>query len=172
MNRFAFAFALGAIIHLCHAVSEAQIKVEPDKENVVASRIEGDWQSHAKLTEQLTGNPKARPTKFSFKSDESVVAKIPEKYATFFVSQKLKVYFAGFVMIDGKSSPFVLTQIRGNPYVFFWLERNGDPYGNGESFNVVIVPAKDQQNDLLFVGGDFNNQPFSAFERTKSEPKK
>jgi hypothetical protein len=34
-----------------------------------------------------------------------------------------------------------------------------------ESFNVMIARAKEPANDLLFIGGDFNNQPFSAFKR-------
>lgn len=49
---------------------------------------------------------------------------------------------------------------------------NGDPFGNGESFNVMLAVAKDKQDDLLFVGGDFNNQPFSAFERSLKRQKK
>jgi hypothetical protein len=37
--------------------------------------------------------------------------------------------------------------------------------GDAESFNVMLAVAKESANDLLFIGGDFNNQPFSAYER-------
>lgn len=84
----------------------------------------------------------------------------------------MQIYLAGFVNLDGKDCPFVLTHTRGNPHVVFWLEREGDPFGNGESFNVMLAVAQKKQNDLLFVGGDFNNQAFSAFERIKTEPEK
>jgi hypothetical protein len=46
-------------------------------------------------------------------------------------------------------------------------EKNGNPMGDGESFNLVIAPAKEKGQDLLFIGGDFNNQAFAAFERAK-----
>ena len=84
----------------------------------------------------------------------------------------MKVYLAGHLELNGKKCPFVVTHVRGNPHVMFWLERDGDPFGNGESFNVMLAVAENKQDDLLFVGGDFNNQPFSAFERAKVESTK
>ena len=62
-----------------------------------------------------------------------------------------------------------LNEHHGNPYVFYFREKNGDPMGDGESFNLVIAPAKDRMKDMLFIGGDFNNQPFVAFGRQKQE---
>jgi hypothetical protein len=43
----------------------------------------------------------------------------------------------------------------------------GDPLGDAESFNVMLAVARDGTNDLLFIGGDFNNQPFAAYRRVK-----
>ena len=37
---------------------------------------------------------------------------------------------------------------------------------------VMLAVADDKQSDLLFVGGDFNNQPISAFEQAKPELEK
>ena len=159
--RYALTLALTSIGLTAHVVTADELKVEPDKENVVASRLEGIWQTHESLSQRLTGKAKTRSAKLSFKSDPSVAAKVPDKYAKFFREQNMKVYLAGTVELDGKKCPFVVTHIRGNPHVMFWLERDGDPFGNGESFNVMLAVAEDKQNDLLFVGGDFNNQPFS-----------
>lgn len=172
MIRYTFTLALASIAFTAHVAAAEELKVEPDKENVVASRIEGDWQVHAPLTERLTGGQGLLLKKLSFKSDPAVATKIPGKYAEHFQQQNIKIYLAGHVELDGKKCPFVVTNIHGNPHVIFWLERDGDPFGNGESFNVMLTVAEDQQNDLLFVGGDFNNQPFTALERVKKESPK
>ncbi len=169
MIRSTVPLTLAVIAFVANAAVAQELKVEDDKENVVASRIEGDWQASASLNQRLTGREKGRPAKLSFQSDPSVASKVPAKYADYLTQQNLKVYLAGHVQLGEKECPFVLTTIHGNPHVIFWLERDGDPFGNGESFNVMLVVAEDQQNDLLFVGGDFNNQPFSAFERVKRE---
>lgn len=34
---------------------------------------------------------------------------------------------------------------------------------------VMLAVARDKANDLLFIGGDFNNQPFSAYERVEKK---
>lgn len=169
MIRYLLVVALATVAHV--AVAD-ELKVEPDKENVVASRLEGNWQVHESLSRRLTGKAKTRPSKLSFKSDPSVAAKVPDKYAKFFREKNMKVYLAGNVELDGKQCPFVATHIHGNPHIIFWLERDGDPFGNGESFNVMLAVAEDEKGDLLFVGGDFNNQPFSAFERVEVDATK
>ena len=64
---------------------------------------------------------------------------------------------------------FILITHRGNATVVYFRERDGDPMGDGESFIVMLAPAKDRAKDLLLTGGDFNNQPFSAFERARGE---
>ena len=71
--------------------------------------------------------------------------------------------------LQGKENPFIVTTHHGNPHILFWLEQDGNPFGNGESFNVMLTVAKDKKNDLLFIGGDFNNQPFLAFQRSDSK---
>lgn len=160
------------VLLLAQLANAADLKVQPDKENVVASRLEGNWTASAKLTERLTGKASAAIAPISFKSDPSIAAKVPEEYAKFFAERRMQVYLAGYAHFRGKNHPFVLTQLRGNPHVFFWMEKDDDPFGNGTSFNVMLAVAKDRQDDLLFIGGDFNNQSFSALERTKARPDK
>jgi hypothetical protein len=172
MTLYKLSLTLASIVFAANAGTAAELSVEADKENVVSSRLEGDWQLHGALTQRLTGEAKSRPGSLSFTSDPSVAGKIPDKYAKVFAERTMKIYLAGYVNFDGKNHPFVVTNVHGNPHVLFWLERDGDPFGNGESFIVMLTVAKDKQHDLLFVGGDFNNQPFSAFERVKAEPKK
>jgi hypothetical protein len=72
---------------------------------------------------------------------------------------------AGIMTRHNKDYPFILTQLFGSPHIVYFRERDGDPMGDSESFNVMLAPAENKTNDLLFIGGDFNNQPFKAYER-------
>jgi hypothetical protein len=143
-----------------------QLTVQPDKENVVASRLEGPWEPDAELTKRLGGHAIG---KLTFTKDAGVAARIPAKFETFLKSKQ--IYMAGMMAGKGKQYPFVLIEHKGNPYIVFFRERDSDPLGDAESFNVMLAVAEDQQNDLLFVGGDFNNQPFSAYRRVKGDAK-
>ena len=171
MTLYRLLLALTSFMLAANAVAAAELSVEPDKENVVASRLEGTWIQHVELSIRLKGKTLPRYKKISFKSDSSVTGKIPEKHVKFFTERKLKIYLAGYVNIRGKDYPFVLTNVHGNPHVICWLERDGDPFGNLESFNLMLASAKDKKNDLLFTGGDFNNTAFLAFERVAIEPR-
>jgi hypothetical protein len=147
-------------------------KVEPDKENVVASRLEGTWRPHAALTERLTGQHvvaggESPYGELAFKNDPSLAEQLPEKYVKALAERNARIYMAGTMLFRGKELPFYLINVSGNPHVLFFLEQDGDRFGNGESFNVALAPAEERRNDLLFVGGDFNNEPFKAFERVR-----
>ncbi len=144
------------------------LKVTKDKENVVAGRLAGKWKAHLPLTQRLTGT--APPVgaespvgSMSFKIDDSIAGKIPAMYAEFFMDKT--IYMAGTMNYRGKDYPFILIEHKGNPHIAYFRERNGEPMGDAESFNVMLTVAKDTENDLLFIGGDFNNQPFTAYER-------
>ena len=172
MIRISCVFLLAFVGFIPQDTTKHELKVEQDKENVVASRIEGNWQTHESLSQRLTGKANPHRTKLTFTSDPSVASKVPEEYAKFFTENEMKIYMAGNVQIDENKCPFILTHMKGIPHVFFWLEKDGKEFGNGESFNVMLAVAKDNQNDLLFVGGDFNNQAFSAYARIKIESDK
>ncbi|MDP6380276.1 MAG: hypothetical protein QF662_02925 [Phycisphaerae bacterium] len=152
-------------------------KVTRDKENVVASRLEGTWRLHAKLTERLTGRkvrPGGKARGFIFESDSAVAETIPEKYDKFLKGKQ--VFMAGTMRFLGRGAgagarPFILIQYKGNPHIVYFMQRDGAPMGDAESFNLMLAVAKDKAKDLLFIGGDFNNQPFSAFERVPDNPK-
>jgi len=163
--RIFLLLACAVGLSVCSAVAWAAFSVTADKENVVAGRLEGEWQLHAELTRRLLGEE--RPAaQLAFKSAPEMAGKVPAKYEKFL--DKKQIYMAGIVKLKGKEHPFILVEHKGNPHVVWFRERDGDPMGDAESANVMLAPAKDQANDLLFVGGDFNNQPFSAYERVKA----
>jgi hypothetical protein len=146
----------------CTLAAFAGLEVKTEKENLVGSRLIGKWKTHVSLSERLQGNASREET-VAFVEDKTVAVKVPDVYAK--VLKQKPVYLAGMMTRNGKAYPFILTEYNGNPHLFYFREKNGDPMGDGESFNLVIAPAKDKEKDLLFIGGDFNNQPFSAFER-------
>ncbi|HUS57417.1 MAG TPA: hypothetical protein VM141_02090 [Planctomycetota bacterium] len=160
--------AAGAAVVISSAALLAAFKVEANKENVVASRIEGQWQRSADLTERLTGQQQPKQGGLmSFKNDPSVAGKIPAKYEEIEVMRSRKVYMAGTMSYRGRDYPFILVEMNGNPHIVYFRDKEGEPMGDAESFNVMLAPAKDPADDLLFIGGDFNNQPFTAYERMK-----
>ena len=130
-----------------------------DKENVVSSAMEGEWFSRQEGYTMI------------FKKDTTVLEQIPAKYHDF-LKDKI-IYSVGYITIKSatkvftENKPYFLTVLNGNPHVFWFRERNGDPLGDSESFNVFIAIGETSVDDLLYMGGDFNNQPFLRFTRVK-----
>jgi len=151
-----------SILSLCWFTVFGEIEVKKDKENVVASRLIGIWRTSPELSQSLLGG-KTEKEHIVFFEDKSIPGKLPVKYTEFLKGKQ--IYLAGFMTRKDKQYPFILISHKGNPHLIYFREKNGDLMGDGESFNLVITPAKDKGKDLLFIGGDFNNQPFSAFER-------
>jgi hypothetical protein len=172
--RTTLVAVLGMWLTVGLPVAWAEVMVQSDKDNVVGSRLAGTWEADAELTKRLAGNAAAAIT---FASDESIAAKVPAKFETFLSGKS--VYLAGTMTF--KESPagpgavltanFLLIEHKGNPHLVYFLPKDGDPFGNAESMNVMLAVAKDTSNDLLFLGGDFNNQPFAAYKRVKPEAK-
>jgi hypothetical protein len=159
------SLALGA--SLLHA---DELKLTKDKDNVVSSRLAGNWTIEADLNQRLTGEAVVKGgensmQRVTFHAHDSVFDRLPEKYEEFLVKEKSAVFMAGWMIFGEQKCPFFLVQQKGNPHILFFLKEGQDVFGNGESFNVMMAVAKDTKNDLLFIGGDFNNQPFNAYKR-------
>ena len=137
------------------------LTVDEDKENVVASRLEGTWKALDKLTQQLTGSVNEFDVTFSV--DHSVTQDIPKKFMSFFSNKK--IYLAGHMKLKGENCPFLLTTNSGNPHLVYFKARGNDLMANIESFNLFIARAEQSERDILFIGGDFNNCAFMALER-------
>ena len=141
-----------------------ELKVTHNAENVVASRLAGKWVPDAELTERLTGSPPySMDEVLSFKKKSSVAALFPERFREHFADKP--IFMAGTMTLHDQENPFMLAEYNGNPHLFWLRERDGDPVGDGESFNLSLIRAEDRADDLLFIGGDFNNQGFDAYRR-------
>ncbi len=151
------------ILGVAAVLSASDFSVEPDPDNVVASRLVGEWVAHVGLSNRLWSSDKRASTDtLVFRSDPSVASQVPEQYGEFFGGKQ--VYQAGYMGSGEQEHPFLLITFHGNPHVVVFRERGGDPFGDAESFNLFIARARNESDDLLFVGGDFNNQPFKSYE--------
>ena len=150
------------------APQQEAFRVEPDPQNVVASRIQGVWEPDKELAERL--GTAARVSSYEFESDATVAGRIPAMYEEYL--GKMQIFQAGtMTMRRGEATvekfPYILVANHGNPHVIVFRERDGDAMGDTESFNLALVPAKKEADDLLFIGGDFNNEPFKAYKRAE-----
>ncbi len=126
--------------------------------------LQGDWSVEADITNRLRQTPDRKRTGLlSFRSDPEVAKSVPAKYDEFLAEKH--VFMAGYLQRKNERHPFILIEHRGNPFVVYFGERDGNPMGNAESFNVMLAPGENKEDDLLFIGGDFNNQAFDAYER-------
>lgn len=163
-------FAAPLLLPLFALSGDGPFRVTPDEACVVASRLVGAWEPDEELAKRL--GTKARASRITFEADASVAPRVPEKYTEFF-SDKPITLAGSFALVttEGKKEryPFILIGFGGNQNVVCFRERDGDPFGDGESFILTVVPAREQADDLLFTGGDFNNEPFSAYRRVTDE---
>merc|ERR1719348_1991949 len=124
----------------------AQCVLTQDPENVVGTQLAGDWAINLDLTTQLW----------------------PEEDCGSWMDSMGQLFLAGemtFNVGDGEDNkmtfPYVLTSNSGNPHLIYWTDEMTDV----ESFNLMIARAEDRTKDMLFIGGDFNNQAFTAWKR-------
>jgi len=156
------------------APKSSALTLEKVEHNITAQRLVGTWVMDRPATERLTGE-KLKPNEgwvIEFAFDSSMLSKVPAKHVKKFKDMQLKFYLAGHLTLTRGDKPktpltvpFMLTSLFGNPHIVMWFERGGDPYGNTESFMLLLVKAKDTANDLLYLGGDTSNDDFRAFTR-------
>jgi hypothetical protein len=157
------------LLHSPNIAQAPQIKVDNDPLNVIANRLEGDWQAIPDLNKKLGGG-KDHP--ISFKSDSTAVKKLSEKMAKLLIDQR--IYMAGYMTMTRKSYPFFLIIHQGNPTIVYLRPKDKDPYGDIESFLISFAFAQERENDVLFLGPESIAIPrssCSAYERVKARGK-
>ena len=116
------------------------------------------------LTARLRGRePKESADVLAFRSAPEIASHVPAEIEKALDGKS--IFMAGIMTRKEKEHPFVLIEMNGNPHLVYFRERDGDPYGDAESFILSIAPGHASAADLLFIGGDFNNQPFDAWHR-------
>lgn len=135
--------------------------VRSNNDNVTASRIAGTWVPDKTLADRFPLGPET----ITFRVDSSVAGKLPAKYDEFLA--KKEVFLSGIMKRGEKEFPFVLITHSGNPHLLWFRERDGDPMGDSESSIVMLARTSEQKQDILFIGGDFNNEAFHAYRRAQ-----
>lgn len=133
--------------------------------NVTASRLIGTWQLNSPISERLLGRTPKKSDTVTFIADTSVQRAIP--LVQFKKLKGKKIYLSGYLTFENSRHPFLLVETDGNTRLLYFRDKQGVKNGDGESFLLFIAVSKNKQKDLLFAGGDFNNESFSCFERIR-----
>lgn len=159
---------LTALAGVSAAVVQATYTLKQNPQNVVAARLEGVWGLDEPMTHSLGSSKDVKG--FAFVRDEKVLAKIPERFKEQLTGD---IYLAGTAQIDTQRDiPFVLTTMDGNPRIVLFKPANGEPLGAMSGLNVMLCPALERRKDLLFVGGEKNDRPFTVYGRANLAPEK
>ena len=153
------AVAVAAPAALCAAADE--IAVAHDNDNVVANRLPGKWEVDRGLSARLQKDDRGIEA-LEFVPDDRVAKLIPDDYRR--LLQGKTTYLAGMMGLRGKRYPFILIELHGNPHLVWFQDRGG------EWVKLFIAAAEDRNSDLLFIGGNFSDQPFCAFRRAGQKP--
>jgi len=159
MNFIIFSLALSSISMLANG----ECVFQDDPENVVSTQLEGSWGFNQDISLVLSPwSNDLNIKEVKFYKNETVLDVLPS-WACDYIEI---VYFMGEMTNVYKDDttevyPFLLTNISGNPHIVYYLLE----YDDGESFNVMMARAENKIEDMLFIGGDFNNQGFTAWKR-------
>lgn len=158
------ALLAGLVLFAAPALAP-DLRVRPDPNHVVASRLAGAWALDPELTERLGANPGME--RIEFTPDEGVLAQIPAELTE--PIAKERIWQAGTMRYVERGvehrEPYALITHTGNSIAVAYRSRGGEGLDDGESCILTLIPARETAQDLLFVGGDFNNEPFRAYRR-------
>ncbi len=151
-----------------------QVPLCPNRENVASSRMEGTWITDRAIDDRLDGGlgePGSALIELTFVEDPGALSNFNSLGASGNCA-----FEAGWMRLEvtkyGKrrvlSSPYAVSSQNGNPTFFF--DEDGDSDGTAEVTDLhsgifMLVRADRREQDLLFVGGDRNNQRLFALKR-------
>jgi len=154
------------------------LSVVSSNDNVIARHLAGNWTYNKRITEHITKNPNPGRSEedksalediiLTFANDPEVLEDVPTDHCRFLKSNKLEVFMAGLFQIAHvefgiTQHVFVLISSQGVPGIIYW--RGEEAVTN----YLLMAPAAQSGNDLLFLGEDSAAKPFSALHRIGSE---
>jgi hypothetical protein len=141
------------------------------KNNILASRLPGSWKYDAEL-DRILGNYEGDydPTKteFHFSVDPTATQLFPGIGRCVFLAGWMHVQFVKKGQLRTLRSPYVVSEWKGNPTVFHDEDhdRDGTDVVTDLHANFMLIARGEKpENDLLFQGGDNNNQRLYALRR-------
>jgi len=155
------------------------LSIASPNDNVIARRLAGNWTFNKEMTEYMAKNGKPGRAEdvdktpledifLTFADDPEVLKDVPEDHCRFLKANDLGVFLAGSYQIAHieygiTKHVFVLISSQGVPGIIYWR-------GNEAVTNyIMMAPAAESSNDLLFMGEDSAEKPFSALHRIGSD---
>ncbi len=174
-NNFAVALLLPLFLSASSPQeAKATLSLQDAKSSVIAKYLPGEWESDKDVTERL-GKRHAK-MQLSIKDDPSALEQLNKELPSKLVEaiSEYPLWGVGHCTWrkDGVTiaeSPYLLAEVKGNYYMVVFRERDGNPVGDSESGLVSFALGKDRTRDLLFMGGDFPNEPYRAFHRVQKQ---
>ena len=151
------------------SLAQAACSVSQAKENVLVTRLEGNWTFHEDFSNRLSpdGMKSEVPVGemiVSYTNDSTVLDDIPEDNCMFLERNGMEIYLAGtlqflHVEFGVMSHTFVLSSSDGVPVIVYWQGVNA------VTNFIQVAPAGLPANDLLFLGEGSADKPYSVLER-------
>jgi RNA polymerase sigma factor (sigma-70 family) len=165
-----------AITKLASANTPGGLAVTSIPQNVVGSRLIGEWETDGELNKKLglagavTATEQPSKVTLIFTSDPAIVRDVPDGYRTLFADKRL--YLAGRMTVASNSGAsatyrFLLLEHLGNATLVYFVPRNGDEWSCEEAATVMLAPGADREKDLLFLAAseDVAQTPTGSFRR-------
>lgn len=147
------------------AAEAGEVRIIPDSENIIASRIAGKWRISPEINRRVSGRPEdSLETVFSI--DPSAALDVPEVLLPLFAEKR--VYAAGTLDLGSVDLLFFLMEEHGNPRILCFRRGNSDP-SKARLIYLSLIPARDFRKDLLFLGFTSPQDPYVALERVPGE---
>lgn len=128
--------------------------------NAASQHLAGEWRLVPDLSERLTGHRSGAPERISISSDSSVLVSLPPPVKA--LLKTTPAYLAGTLTFSSARFSYVLTVQEGSLRLLCF--QPGLP-SVVTSILFDVIPATEPQNDLLFLGGEKDGQPYFAYER-------
>jgi hypothetical protein len=149
------------LLALVPSEGQGKVALQPAGGNVASRHLAGEWRLLPELSQRLTGAPTGGPDLVAITSDPSVLDSLPPQIEV--ILKPSPVYMAGTLTFAKARFVFLLTEQEGSQRLLCF--QSGTSGSGALSIFFDVIPAKEPQNDLLFLGGDKDGQPFFAYER-------
>ena len=103
----------------------------------------------------------------SITSDVSEIAELPPEVESAIGASQ--IFLAGALQFADTRFSFLVTERAGNPILLCFRPSAKSSSIHPIAIHFSLIPAMEARNDLLFLGGETETQPFYAYERAEEQ---
>ena len=181
MKNALLIVAVGMVLAMVVAANIAHVQAQHDDQpqHTLAKRLEGRWIIDDELTHRLSSNDSARPFNgaVAFVPDDAVAQAVrdaghlPDDAGSLFATGYMQ--WGQSDMLNGLPPeqrkkymyPYVVAVRRGQVGLIYFTGRGANIYQRAEWRHATLIPAGDEKNDILFIGGIGGTISFRAYKR-------